>query len=162
MMNIVDEIEKTMMRSDLPDFRSGDTVAVHYKIKEGERERIQVFEGVVIAKKNGGARETFIVRKISYGVGVERIFPLHSPLIDKIEVKRQGKVRRAKLYYLRGLSKKASRIKERTRLEHVASEAETVDEANNVTPETELEPEVIEKNTNAEAKVQEESSTNGN
>ena len=161
-MNIVDEIEKTMMRSDLPDFRSGDTVAVHYKIKEGERERIQVFEGVVIAKKNGGARETFIVRKISYGVGVERIFPLHSPLIDKIEVKRQGKVRRAKLYYLRGLSKKASIIKERTRLEHVASEAETVDEANNVTPETELEPEVIEKNTNAEAKVQEESSTNGN
>ncbi|MCZ6639874.1 MAG: 50S ribosomal protein L19, partial [Candidatus Dadabacteria bacterium] len=118
MMNIVDEIEKTMMRSDLPDFRSGDTVAVHYKIKEGERERIQVFEGVVIAKKNGGSRETFIVRKISYGVGVERIFPLHSPLIDKIEVKRQGKVRRAKLYYLRGLSKKASRIKERTRLEH--------------------------------------------
>jgi len=161
-MNIVDEIEKTMMRSDLPDFRSGDTVAVHYKIKEGERERIQVFEGVVIAKKNGGARETFIVRKISYGVGVERIFPLHSPLIDKIEVKRQGKVRRAKLYYLRGLSKKASRIKERTRLEHVASEAETVDEANNVTPETELEPEVIEKNTNAEAEVQEEPTTNGN
>ncbi len=150
-MNIVDEIEKTMMRSDLPDFRAGDTVAVHYKIKEGERERIQVFEGVVIAKKNGGARETFIVRKISYGVGVERIFPLHSPLIDKIEVKRQGKVRRAKLYYLRGLSKKASRIKERTRLEHVASEAETVDEANNVTPETEL-----------EAEVQEEPTTNGN
>lgn len=161
-MNIVDEIEKTMMRSDLPDFRAGDTVAVHYKIKEGERERIQVFEGVVIAKKNGGARETFIVRKISYGVGVERIFPLHSPLIDKIEVKRQGKVRRAKLYYLRGLSKKASRIKERTRLEHIASEAETVDEANNVTPETELEAEVIEKNTNAEAEVQEEPTTNGN
>ncbi len=158
MMNIVDEIEKTMMRSDLPDFRSGDTVAVHYKIKEGERERIQVFEGVVIAKKNGGARETFIVRKISYGVGVERIFPLHSPLIDKIEVKRQGKVRRAKLYYLRGLSKKASRIKERTRLEHIASEAETVDEANNVTPEPE--PEVIEQVNNTE--VQKESSTNGN
>ncbi len=157
-MNIVDEIEKTMMRSDLPDFRSGDTVAVHYKIKEGERERIQVFEGVVIAKKNGGARETFIVRKISYGVGVERIFPLHSPLIDKIEVKRHGKVRRAKLYYLRGLSKKASRIKERTRLEHIASEAETVDEANNVTPEPE--PEVIEQVNNTE--VQEESTTNGN
>ncbi len=157
-MNIVDEIEKTMMRSDLPDFRSGDTVAVHYKIKEGERERIQVFEGVVIAKKNGGARETFIVRKISYGVGVERIFPLHSPLIDKIEVKRHGKVRRAKLYYLRGLSKKASRIKERTRLEHIASEAETVDEANNVTPEPE--PEVVEQVNNTE--VQKESSTNGN
>lgn len=158
MMNIVDEIEKTMMRSDLPDFRSGDTVAVHYKIKEGERERIQVFEGVVIAKKNGGARETFIVRKISYGVGVERIFPLHSPLIDKIEVKRQGKVRRAKLYYLRVLSKKASRIKERSRPEHIASEAETVDEANNVALEPE--PEVIEQVNNTE--VQEEPTTNGN
>ncbi|MGB2691609.1 MAG: 50S ribosomal protein L19, partial [Thermodesulfobacteriota bacterium] len=95
MMNIVNEIEQTMMRTDLPDFRSGDTVAVHYKIKEGERERIQVFEGVVIAMKGGGARETFIVRKVSYGVGVERIFPLHSPLIDKIDIKRQGKVRRA-------------------------------------------------------------------
>jgi large subunit ribosomal protein L19 len=147
-----------MMRSDLPDFRSGDTVAVHYKIKEGERERIQVFEGVVIAKKNGGARETFIVRKISYGVGVERIFPLHSPLIDKIEVKRQGKVRRAKLYYLRVLSKKASRIKERSRPEHIASEAETVGEANNVALEPE--PEVIEQVNNTE--VQEEPTTNGN
>ena len=108
-----------MMRSDLPDFRSGDTVAVHYKIKEGDRERIQVFEGVVIAKKRGGVRETFIVRKVSYGVGVERIFPLHSPLIDKIEVKKKGKVRKAKLYYLRGRSKKASRIKERSRYDQV-------------------------------------------
>ncbi len=118
-MNFVIEIEKSMMRSDLPEFRSGDTVAVHYKIKEGDRERIQVFEGVVIAKKNGGVRETFIVRKVSYGVGVERIFPLHSPLIDKIEVKRKGKVRKAKLYYLRGRSKKASRIKERSRYEQI-------------------------------------------
>jgi len=117
-MSAIQEIEKSYMREDLPDFRSGDTVAVHYKIKEGDRERIQIFEGVVIAMKGGGARETFIVRKISYGVGVERIFALHSPLIDKIEVKRLGKVRRAKLYYLRGLSKKASRIKERSRLEH--------------------------------------------
>lgn len=119
-MNFIIEIEKSMMRSDLPEFRSGDTVAVHYKIKEGDRERIQVFEGVVIAKKNGGVRETFIVRKVSYGVGVERIFPLHSPLIDKIEVKRKGKVRKAKLYYLRGRSKKASRIKERSRYDQIA------------------------------------------
>jgi large subunit ribosomal protein L19 len=114
-MSVILEIEKSMMRSDLPEFRPGDTIAVHYKIKEGDRERIQVFEGVVIAKKGGGVRETFIVRKVSYGVGVERIFPLHSPLIAKIEVKRMGKVRRAKLYYLRGRSKKASRIKERSR-----------------------------------------------
>ncbi|TFG77467.1 MAG: 50S ribosomal protein L19 [Thermodesulfobacteriales bacterium] len=149
-MNIVDEIEKTMMRADLPDFRSGDTVAVHYKIKEGERERIQVFEGVVIAMKGGGARETFIVRKVSYGVGVERIFPLHSPLIDKIEIKRQGKVRRAKLYYLRGLSKKASRIKERSR----------VDLRNKGSKEAKIQPapEIIEKNNNPE--VQEEPATN--
>ncbi len=113
-MNIIEKIEKSAMRSDLPEFRPGDAVSVHYRIKEGDRQRIQVFEGVVIAKKGGGVRETFIVRKVSYGVGVERIFPLHSPLIQVIEVKKQGKVRRAKLYYLRGLSKKASRIKERT------------------------------------------------
>lgn len=115
-MNIIDKIEKENMRTDLPDFRPGDTVAIHYKIKEGERERIQIFEGVVIAKKGGGIRETFTIRKVSYGIGVERIFPLHSPLIQKIKVKRQGKVRRAKLYYLRGRSKKASRIKERSRI----------------------------------------------
>lgn len=120
-MNVILELEKSMMRSDLPDFRSGDTIAVHYKIKEGDRERIQVFEGVVIAKKGGGVRETFIVRKVSYGVGVERIFPLHSPLIDKIEVKKRGKVRKAKLYYLRGRSKKASRIKERSRYDQPAA-----------------------------------------
>ncbi|KAB2822751.1 MAG: 50S ribosomal protein L19 [Candidatus Dadabacteria bacterium] len=120
-MNVILELEKSMMRSDLPDFRSGDTIAVHYKIKEGDRERIQIFEGVVIAKKGGGVRETFIVRKVSYGVGVERIFPLHSPLIDKIEIKKKGKVRKAKLYYLRGRSKKASRIKERSRYEQVAT-----------------------------------------
>jgi large subunit ribosomal protein L19 len=119
-MNVIIELEKSMMRSDLPDFRSGDTISVHYKIKEGDRERIQIFEGVVIAKKGGGVRETFIVRKVSYGVGVERIFPLHTPLIDKIEVKKKGKVRKAKLYYLRGRSKKASRIKERSRYDQVA------------------------------------------
>lgn len=121
-MSVIQELEKSYMREDLPDFRAGDTVAVHYKIKEGDRERIQIFEGVVIAMKGGGARETFIVRKVSYGVGVERIFALHSPLIDKIEVKRLGKVRRAKLYYLRGLSKKASRIKERSRLDYQNAE----------------------------------------
>lgn len=154
-MNIVDEVESSIMRSDLPEFRSGDTVAVHYKIKEGERERIQVFEGVVIAKKGGGSRETFIVRKVSYGVGVERIFPLHSPLIDKIEVKRQGKVRRAKLYYLRGLSKKASRIKERSRLDQINTKTKAADDI-----KIETEPEVIEKATAPE--VQEEPATNGN
>ncbi|NIU87606.1 MAG: 50S ribosomal protein L19 [Nitrosopumilaceae archaeon] len=158
-MNIVSELEKTIMREDLPDFRPGDTLAVHYKIKEGERERIQVFEGVVIAKKGGGARETFIVRKVSYGVGVERIFPLHSPLIDKIEVKRQGKVRRAKLYYLRGLSKKASRIKERSRIEQMASRANVAAETVNTIPdqEPEIEPEVVEQATKPE--VQEEATT---
>ncbi len=111
-MNAIEELEKGWMRDDLPSFRPGDTVAVHYKIREGDRERIQVFEGVVIARKGGGARETFTVRKVSYGIGVERIFPLHSPYIEKIEVKKYGKVRRAKLYYIRGLSKKQSRIKE--------------------------------------------------
>lgn len=114
-MSVLKEIEKANMKTDVPEFRAGDTVAVSYNIKEGDRRRIQVFEGVVIAKKGGGIRETFTVRKVSYGIGVERIFPVHSPLIEKIEVKRKGKVRRAKLYYLRGLSKKASRIRERER-----------------------------------------------
>jgi len=154
-MNIVNEIEANFMRKDLPDFRAGDTVAVHYKIKEGDRERIQVFEGVVIAKKGGGASETFMVRKVSYGVGVERIFPLNSPLIDKIEVKRQGKVRRAKLYYLRGLSKKASRIKEKSRLDQINAKPKVEDVV-----ELQTEPEVIEKNSAPE--VQEEPSANGN
>jgi large subunit ribosomal protein L19 len=116
-MNVIDELERPLLRGDLAKFRPGDTIAVHYKIREGERERIQIFEGVVIAKKGGGLRETFTVRKVSYGVGVERIFPLHSPLIEKIKIKRKGKVRRAKLYYLRGRSKKASRIKESTTFE---------------------------------------------
>ena len=112
-MGIISEIEKKHMRTDIPEFRPGDAVSVHYNIKEGDRRRIQVFEGTVIARKGSGFRETFTVRKVSYGIGVERIFPVHSPLIGKIEVKRKGRVRRAKLYYLRGLSKKASRIKER-------------------------------------------------
>ncbi len=109
------EIEKETIRDDIPDFRPGDLVAIHYNILEGDKRRNQVFEGTVIALKGGGARRTFTVRKISYGVGVERIFPIHSPLINKVEVKRAGKVRKAKLYYMRGLSKKASRIKERVK-----------------------------------------------
>jgi large subunit ribosomal protein L19 len=106
-------IEKKFIRNDLPDFRPGDNVKVHVKVKEGNRERIQVFEGIVIARQKGGLRENFIVRKMSGGVGVERIFPLHCPTIDRIEVVRKGLVRRAKLYYLRKLSGKAARIKER-------------------------------------------------
>ena len=112
-MNILNLIEKKYTKSDVPDFRPGDTLRVHVKVKEGVRERIQVFEGIVIGRQHGGLNETFTVRKISSGVGVERIFPLHCPSIDKIEVKRLGKVRRAKLYYLRKLSGKAARIKER-------------------------------------------------
>jgi large subunit ribosomal protein L19 len=113
MQNIIEEITKDQLRSDHPDFRPGDTVKVHVKVVEGSRERIQVFEGVVIKRQNGGISETFTVRKISYGVGVERTFPVHSPRIDKIEVTRRGIVRRAKLYYLRNLRGKAARIKER-------------------------------------------------
>lgn len=112
-MNIVDQIEKEQMRTDLPSFRSGDTVKVHVRVKEAEKERIQVFEGVVIRKKKGGIRASLTVRKISYGISVERIFPLHSPIIEKIEVVQRGKVRRSRLYYLRGLKGKAARIKER-------------------------------------------------
>ena len=113
-MNIIDKLEKKSLK-DIPDFKSGDTVAVSYKIKEGEKERIQIFEGIVIAKSGTSIRQTFTVRKISYGIGTERIFPIHSNQIDKIVVKKKGKVRRAKLYYIRGLSKKASRIKESTK-----------------------------------------------
>jgi len=99
------------LRTDLPDFRVGDTIRVHVKIVEGEKERIQPFEGVVIRKKRGGIRSSFTVRKISYGIGVERVFPLHSPRVDRIDVISQGKVRRAKLFYLRGLKGKAARIR---------------------------------------------------
>ncbi|MDC3416415.1 50S ribosomal protein L19 [Aquibacillus salsiterrae] len=112
MPNLIEEITKEQLRTDHPDFRPGDTVKVHVKVVEGNRERIQVFEGVVIKRQNGGISETFTVRKISYGVGVERTFPVHSPRIDKVEVSRRGKVRRAKLYYLRNLRGKAARIKE--------------------------------------------------
>lgn len=112
-MTIIGDIEKDFMKSKAPVFSPGDTVKVHIKIKEGDKERIQIFQGVVIAKKNAGITATFTVRKISFGIGVERIFPEYSPNIVKIEVVRRGKVRRAKLYYLRTKSKKDSRIKEK-------------------------------------------------
>ncbi|HEN4106493.1 TPA: 50S ribosomal protein L19 [Staphylococcus aureus] len=109
---LIEAVNKSQLRTDLPSFRPGDTLRVHVRIIEGTRERIQVFEGVVIKRRGGGVSETFTVRKISSGVGVERTFPLHTPKIEKIEVKRRGKVRRAKLYYLRSLRGKAARIQE--------------------------------------------------
>lgn len=112
-MNRLDNVEQTQMKEGVPGFQSGDTVKVHVRIKEGNKERLQIFEGVVIARKHGGVRETITVRKVSFGVGVERIFPLHATVIDHIDVVRRGKVRRAKLYYLRNLRGKAARIKER-------------------------------------------------
>ena len=112
-MEAVKQLEKEILRLDLPAFSSGDTVRVHVKIKEGEKERIQAFQGVVISKRRSSANATFTVRKVSYGVGVERIFPLHSPIIYKIEVITRGRVRRSKIYYLRKLKGKAARIKER-------------------------------------------------
>ena len=112
-MNRLDLVENTQLRENIPAFQSGDTVKVHVRIKEGNKERLQVFEGIVIARKHGGARETVTVRKVSFGVGVERIFPLHATVVDHIDVVRRGKVRRAKLYYLRDLRGKAARIKEK-------------------------------------------------
>ena len=111
-MTIIDQIEKEQLRSDLASFNIGDTVRVMVKVKEGEKERIQAYEGVVIAKKGSSIRETFTVRRVSFGIGVERTFPLHSPRIDKIIVVRKGKVRRAKIFYIRDLSGKAAKVKE--------------------------------------------------
>lgn len=112
-MNPIEKINQQQMRDDLPKFRPGDTVRVHVKIKEGDKERLQAFEGTVIAIKNKGLGRTFTVRKISFGQGVERIFPVHSKVIDHVDVLRSGRVRRAKLYYLRGLKGKAARLRER-------------------------------------------------
>ena len=112
-MNKLQNIEKEYLRTDIPEFRSGDTVKVHVKVREGDKERIQIFQGVVISRRGAGTNESFTVRKMSGGIGVERVFPLHSPILDKIEVLRRGRVRRAKLYYLRGLRGKAARIEER-------------------------------------------------
>ena len=112
-MNELQRIENAYKKSDIPEFRPGDTVSVHVRVVEGDKERIQIFQGVVIGRRGGGTRENFTVRKISGGVGVERIFPLHSPSIERIDLLRRGKVRRAKLYYLRDLRGKAARIEER-------------------------------------------------
>jgi large subunit ribosomal protein L19 len=114
-MNILDMLEKEQMRGDIPGFKPGDSVKVFVKIVEGQKERIQLFEGVVIRKRKGNSRSTFTVRKISYGIGVERTFPIHSPIIDRIEVASRGKVRRSKLYYLRGRKGKKAKIKDATR-----------------------------------------------
>ena len=113
MSKLINELDQASLRSDVPAFRPGDTVKVHVKVVEGNRSRIQVFAGVVIARAGAGVRESFTVRKVSFGVGVERTFPVHSPIIDRIEVDRRGDVRRAKLYYLRGLRGKAAKIKEK-------------------------------------------------
>ena len=112
-MNIIEALDKEQLRSDIPDFRAGDTVKVYVKVVEGTRERVQLFEGVVISRSGSGIREMFTVRRISYGIGVERTFPVHSPRLDRIEVARKGVVRRGKLYYLRNLTGKAARIRER-------------------------------------------------
>ena len=112
-MNRLDSVENTQVKENIPAFQPGDTLRVHVRIKEGNKERLQAFEGICIARKHGGVRETVTVRKVSFGVGVERIFPLHATVIDHIDVLRRGKVRRAKLYYLRDLRGKAARIKER-------------------------------------------------
>jgi large subunit ribosomal protein L19 len=120
----LEAIENRQMRGDIPDFQPGDTVRVHVRIREGDKERLQAFEGIVIARKHSGIRETITVRKTSFGVGVERIFPLHASVLDRIDVVRRGRVRRAKLYYLRGLRGKAARIRERdTRGERAAKAA---------------------------------------
>ena len=112
-MNIIETLENEQLRNDIPEFRPGDTVRVHVKVVEGKTERVQVFEGIVIARKNAGVRETFTVRRISYGVGVEKTWPVNSPNIEKIEVSRKGKVRRARLFYLRDRVGKAAKVKER-------------------------------------------------
>ena len=116
-MDLLRAVENSQIRTDFPRFRPGDTVRVHVKIKEGDKYRIQVFEGVVIAHKNNGISSTFTVRKVSFGYGIERIFPVHSPIIEKLEVVKTGKVRRARLYYLRGRRGKAARLKESGRIE---------------------------------------------
>ena len=128
-MNLVELIEKDGLKADAPKFNVGDTVRVHFKIVEGTKERIQIFEGLVIARKNGGIRETFTVRKISFGVGVERTFPVHSPRIEKVEVTREGDVRRAKLYYIRDLTgKAATKVKEKRNTTVTKKAVKTADE----------------------------------
>jgi len=126
-MNIIQSLEKAQLKEVIPNFRVGDTIRVHTKVVEGDKERIQVYEGVLIGRQGAGARELIRVRKLSYGVGVERLFPTHSPMIDKIEIAKQGKVRRAKLYFLRELRGKAARIKEKERVYAVVAGATQVE-----------------------------------
>ncbi len=115
-MDLIREVTQQYLKTDIPDFRPGDNLKVHVRLKEGEKERIQIFEGLVIARKHGGVSETFTVRKISSGIGVERTFPINSPSVAKVEVTRRGRVRRAKLYYIRGLRGKAARIREKSQV----------------------------------------------
>jgi large subunit ribosomal protein L19 len=115
-VDLIREVTQQYLKTDIPDFRPGDSLKVHVRLKEGEKERIQIFEGLVVARKHGGVSETFTVRKISSGIGVERTFPLNSPSVAKVEVTRRGRVRRAKLYYIRGLRGKAARIRERSQV----------------------------------------------
>lgn len=112
-MNVLEILEKEHMRLDIPDFKAGDTIKVHARIKEGDKERVQVFQGIVIRRRKGNTGATFTVRKISYGIGVERVFPLHSPTLDKVEIVSRGKVRQGRIYYLRKLKGKAARVKEK-------------------------------------------------
>lgn len=140
-MNIMETINKRQLKKSVPTFRPGDLVRVHAKITEGEKQRIQIFEGVVIKRKGGAIQETFTVRKMSYGVGVERVFPLHSPMIDKIEVKQRGTVRRAKLYYLRDLTGRSARITEKKGEYGTAAEALAVEENLVAAPVAEEAPE---------------------
>ncbi len=112
-MNTIDYLQMEQMREDIPSFKAGDTIKVHLRVREGDKERIQIFQGDVIAKRNNGLASTFTVRKVSFGIGVERVFPLHSPFLDKVEIVKTGKVRRGKLYYLRNLKGKAAKIEEK-------------------------------------------------
>jgi len=140
-MNRLDSVEQTQLRNNIPEFQPGDTVRVHVRIKESEtKERLQAFEGVVIARKHGGARETITVRKTSFGVGVERIFPLHATIVDHIDVVKKGHVRRAKLYYLRGLRGKAARIRERDTRQTEVAEAVAAGAGGESAPESSIEP----------------------
>ena len=135
-MNQLQQVESLYIHKEQPEFRAGDTVRVHVRVVEGDKERIQVFQGVVIGRRGGGTRETFTVRKISGGIGVERIFPLHSPSLSRIEVIRRGKVRRAKLYYLRALRGKAARIEERRDEQGASRSASAATSATPATPAT--------------------------
>ena len=146
-MNVLDAVDAASLRKDLPNFRPGDELKVHVRVIEGNKSRIQVFQGLVIARQGSGIRETFTVRKISYGVGVERIFPVHAPVIEKIELVRKGEVRRAKLYYLRDLRGKAAKIRERRGaddLETLYAAAPAVVAEETVVPEVQETPEVVE------------------